>query len=197
MSSFEGIVLDIDNTLIYSVFLTKDQSENEDETKIDFSVEKLQGLQKLECYPISIQSYDKKEEYNIEVYFRPYLKEFISLIFKKYKVGLWSLGKKEYVNKIAELLNIGTDTINPKAQYKASFIYNWNDCHRENYTITKPLSKSPFKSIKAFIIEDRFDVCDKNDSCVIVDDFEGDPEDVILKLLISQITNYKDLTIPI
>ena len=169
MSSFEGIVLDVDNTLIYAV-------EEEDESEI-------KEYPLLEHHHISIMK-RRGDVTGINIYLRPNVREFLSILCSQYKVGIWSLGQPEYVSAIAEVLDVGTQTFNVKATNKCHFIYNWTHAYRQEYKIFKPLRLSPFKNIKTLIIEDNISVCEAGDPYIIVPSFEGESNDTILKGLL-------------
>lgn len=175
MSSFEGVVLDVDNTLVYAVEEGEDSEEEKD----------LSSLEHIHISVVKQRGYTSE----IDVYLRPHVREFLSVICKQYKVALWSLGQPEYVAAIAKILDLGTATFNSTASNKCHFIYNWNHAHREQYKIYKPLRLSPFKDIKTLIIEDNINVCAEGDSYIIVPSFEGESNDLVCKGLLSSMCN--------
>lgn len=165
LSSYEGVVLDIDSTLLYST-----------ESKKDITCLEKHSISFMGCTGKMVKA---------NVYLRPYVKELLTILCQRYSVGIWSFGQPNYIRAIATILDIGTSLLNPTATNKVAFIYDWTHAHRENYTITKPLRLSPFKDIKALIIEDKISSCDLRDSYIIVPAFKGQKDDTCLKTLLN------------
>ena len=165
-TNYKAVVLDVDNTLVYSTDTTTS------DTKYNLST--------LDSYNISFRSYDNYEDTTMTVYLRPYVKQFISTLCMKYKVGIWSMGQPNYISEISKILDIGTDVINLTSKHKVSFIYDWTHCIREKQRIYKPLKECPFKNTSSFIIEDKVSSCDYNDPQFIIQPFYGNPKDTSL-----------------
>lgn len=100
---------------------------------------------------------------------RPHVKEFLAFCFSYFKiVGVWSAGKKDYVEMVVELL---FRDIKPP-----NFVYTYDDCVKEGENYYKPLHKL-FKEMNLnlyikpgniFMLDDRLDVCKHNPQNVIV-----------------------------
>lgn len=83
----QSVVFDLDSTLVYS-------SDDIDEFDKEIIVKE-----------ISFRSYDDFEDINLYVGLRPGIYQLLSLLSESnVKVGIWSIGKPNYVDKIAKLL---------------------------------------------------------------------------------------------
>lgn len=131
------------------------------------------------CTPIKVnfQSLSSNQDQEMYVYLRPGIEEFLQFVTEHYNVGIWSVGQPDYVATIAKLLKLGT-------QYRVNFIYNWTNCKRKNFKISKPIQDSPFKDEPSIIIEDTIDFCEPEDKYIIVPRFKAtDINDKILYTL--------------
>ena len=97
----------------------------------------------------SLSEGERKQEY--WAHKRPGFDIFLKTCFKFSKVGVWSAGKKEYVDAIVELF--------PE---KPLFVYNRDNCPLENGIRVKKLDNIPYRG-SIVMIDDRSDVLKKTD----------------------------------
>ncbi|SOB74357.1 hypothetical protein BQ9231_00474 [Cedratvirus lausannensis] len=157
-SSPHGIILDLDETFVHT-FTDIDKA-------IEFGIFTDPELRS-RCYYIELTdvSIEKGvgEKTRLWGVVRPYAKEFLSFCFTYFRVvGVWSAGKKDYVEAIVELLF--RDLAPP------NFVYTFDDCYKEGLNYSKPIDKLYQETnIGAFVpqsnvfcLDDRDDVCRHN-----------------------------------
>lgn len=156
--SKHGIVLDIDETLVHTF--------TDINKAFEFGVFEDPVLRSRAFYiELTDVSAEKGigEKSRLWGVVRPHAEEFLQFCFSFFKVvGVWSAGKKEYVESVVELLF--RDICPP------NFVYTFDDCHKEGPVYSKPLEKL-FRETNlgdyvspghVFFLDDRADVCKYN-----------------------------------
>ncbi|QIN54286.1 DNA-directed RNA Pol II C-term-like phosphatase [Cedratvirus kamchatka] len=153
-----AIVLDLDETLVHT-FTNIDQAI---EYGIFTDPELRSRSYYIELTDVSIEK-GVGEKTRLWGVVRPYVKEFLSFCFTYFRVvGVWSAGKKDYVEAIVDLLFRDLSCPN--------FVYTFDDCYKEGLNYSKPLEKLYQETnIGAFVpknnilcLDDRDDVCRHN-----------------------------------
>lgn len=157
-SSPHAIVLDLDETLVH----TFTDIEQAIEYGIFTDPELRSRSYYIELTDVSIEK-GTGEKTRLWGVVRPYTKEFLSFCFTYFRVvGVWSAGKKDYVEAIVELLFRDLSPPN--------FVYTFDDCYKEGLNYTKPLEKLYRETnigvfvpqSKILCLDDRDDVCRHN-----------------------------------
>jgi hypothetical protein len=183
-----GIVLDLDESLVHTF------PDMETASKLGvFSDPQLRSrVYHLELTDVSI-SKGIGQKIHLWGIIRPHVDQFLRFCFSYFKiVGVWSAGKKEYVEAIVELLF--------RDIAKPHFIYTYNDCYaEESGNLIKPLDKLFHETTigrhinrdNILCLDDRDDVCCRNpDNAVIIPRYK--PKASIESLLESDLA-LKDL----
>lgn len=84
-----SVILDIDNTLVHSIVRGEETLE-----------------EPYKKYGLKLDAIRMDEFW---VVFRPFLREFLRYLFDNFNVAVWSLGEKEYVNKIVDAVILRDD----------------------------------------------------------------------------------------
>lgn len=162
MPEFKSLVFDVDNTLLWTTDRIKRVSGKPFET-------------------IRFRSYDDYEDLNMHVVLRPGAKEILKTLSTRYRIGLWSVGKPQYLKEVVKVLGVSEEAMSSETTYDyipVSFIYNWSHCYRDNGRMYKPLIHCPFstdaQSRQCCIIEDSPEACSEGDPSIIVSPFKGD-----------------------
>lgn len=163
-----AIVLDIDETLVHTLF------DNEDIRN-----------KNLESYEFTIidaaNRYGEGIVAKIKGYKRKNVKEFLSELFEIFRyVIIWSAGREKYVREIVKILfkDIGY----PHA------IFTYNDCEEYNGVIVKPLTKVA-KTLNIdiddiIVVDDREASAALNkNNAIIIPEFRNEEDDDLLILL--------------
>lgn len=180
---FASIVVDVDLTLVWSTLIKRQVRDKP-------------------YHQITFKSYDKTENITGYVVIRPHARTFLKTLTQKYKVGLWSIGKPDYILAVMAVLNVKVGTQDssmesqcgidcmPEDPIYVDFIYDWSHCYRDGPRVYKPLKYCPFSDDaiqkRCCIIEDSIDACDISDPHIIVSPFKGDPHDIELLSLLEQ-----------
>jgi len=165
---YENVILDLDSTLIWS---TRELIKNN-----------------ANYLPLNI---DGKKIY---MYIRPYLKEFLEHCFNNHKtVSLWSLGTKQYVEPVLQIL-FKLFKITKKFHFvktnEDSYIFNNIFDTTPSKSLNKIFEEYPsFNKTNTIFIDDNLDVHDDNyDNIYQIENYYGDSTDNTLKYLITYLT---------
>lgn len=140
LSAYDCIVLDLDGTLVYSAKRPKGNAE-----KIEFP--DMHG-----------------DPMTLWVHKRPGFDAFLTECFKRFTVGVWSMGQPGYVNAVVNLF-----------PQKPAFVYNWCNCDRNKGKIFKRLSNIPHSG-KVVMVEDeqsKLELCERVETIILP---EWDPQ---------------------
>lgn len=158
----KNIILDLDNTLIYSIPLEEFVWDDENMKRIK-----------------------KFDFYNLENYYlvleRPFLQAFLDELFEKYNVSVWSAGSKDYVLHIIDLC------IHKKPERKLDYIlFNYHcNLSRKKFKGIKNLKilydvfeLTGYSKNNTIIIDDLDKVKKINkDNCISIKEFTYDDEE--------------------
>lgn len=174
MAKLRNIVLDLDETLIYS-------SSKKDE---DFD--------RVSNDPNTKKHYIQKGEYvTVE---RPGLQEFLDYVFSNYNVSIWTAATCDYALDIIEKIIIGK-----KENRRLDWIFTKYHCDltEHYYGIGKKLDMywtefniPEYRKDNTIIIDDRDDVIAANNG-IMAEEFRGKSSDNFLSRLKTKIENYK------
>lgn len=92
---------------------------------------------------------------HFRVFFRPYFRVLLNILFKYYDVAVWSAGSEQYVLAIV-------DELQKKIKKKFKFVWTLNECKEsiDKYKVTKALEMIP-EYPHVYIIEDNSEIKEK------------------------------------
>jgi TFIIF-interacting CTD phosphatase-like protein len=152
------LVLDLDNTLIYSSFeMDKIQKLQLDLEENRILRQRIRLVRIVDILDEDLKGTGIVSEFAIIL--RPHLTEFINFCLQYFsEISIWSAGQDRYVRAIEAII-----FPNKYRHKKLSNVYTYSDCEiLENNTTYKHLSKKQFDLNKTFVIDDRTDTFSKN-----------------------------------
>lgn len=143
-----NIILDLDQTLIAGE-LTYEMNQ------LKFSNEEYKKIKKLNNHMKLFRSYNKNDIIEYNIYERPFLQEFLDLLFDNFNVAVWTAATKDYAMFIVK------NIILIKPNRKLDFIYTRNEYDKCNYN--KPLTYvyknyPSYNKYNTFILDDNINV---------------------------------------
>lgn len=178
-----NIILDLDQTLIAGEVL------EELESQIKSKSEKEQLMEEIDEYgnKYGSHTFTSKDGDSYLIFGRPYLQEFLDVLFLNFNVSVWTAASHDYA-----MFVINKFILEPNPSRKLDFIFTRNNCElledKHGKFLTKPLTRlfndgsNFYNKNNTFILDDNPDVFKiQKENCIKIQPFE----------LFHKKTNYK------